>query len=126
MDKVSELTDEQLNRLLHEKVMGECWHKTEPFGTIQSGGYECRKCSKVFPTHCPPEFSKDEIDGRPDYCQDLNAVAKAEAKVIDAGTLYFTCLRGVVGDNDAPVKWVTATARQRAEAVAIAMRLAEI
>lgn len=36
------MTDQELNKLLHEKVMNECWH--EPENSV-SGSLWCRKCN---------------------------------------------------------------------------------
>ena len=106
------MTDEQINRLIHEKIMGE--------------RDECLPIPILSRARCIRETNGCLRDHSvPGYATDLNAVALAEAKVIAANGLYFTAIRDVIGWNTHPHLWVTATARQRAEACLRAMDLWE-
>lgn len=112
------MTDEELNKLIHGQIMGECWHDLAG-GVIRP--VRCLKpdcgCMSIAEARQAMQFIM------PDYCQDLNAIAKVEAKVIEAGGLYYTAIRDVVGWDVHAHQWVTATARQRAEACLKAMEL---
>jgi hypothetical protein len=102
------MTDEQMNRIIHEKIMGECWHE---FDTSKS--LTCIKCPDGF-----------VIDGNPNYTTDLNAVALAEARVIEAkGIQYlFACLSELVETFETVA---FACPEERAEACLMAMDLWE-
>ena len=74
------MSDEQINKLIHEKIRIKCCHESEAVGEIRHGGYYCRKCGSPDKLRrVPLEFDEP----MPDYCTDLNAVALAEAKVIE-------------------------------------------
>lgn len=124
----NEATDEQINRAIHEKVMGECWHESEPVGDVRHGGYYCRKCGSPDKLRrVPLEFESKE---RPDHTTDLNAVALAEAKVIETHPVsYFIAIKEAVGvESDFVllseyIKLCQLTARQRSIAVLNAMEV---
>ncbi len=95
--KEIDMADQELNKWLHENVMGECSHKSDKHPSNP-------RCSKCFINH----FLWIPM---PDYCNSLDAVAKVEAKVIEAVGMepYLNELMKAVG-------WQFANARQRAEA----------
>lgn len=80
------LTDEELNKWLHENVMRECWHELATWCSRKYGGIkfyqaECIKCGE--------HFNREEFDTEPtsenfhvQYCADLNAVSQLESKII--------------------------------------------
>jgi hypothetical protein len=111
------MKNETINRILHEKVMGlDCWHNVKwNVAEMKIGRFRCKYCKKCY------GYSFDS----PDYCTDLNAVALAEAKVIEKiglGELALAVLFvGIPEGSDAHA--IFAPARQRAEAV---LRAAEL
>lgn len=124
-------TDEQINRAIHEQVMGLCWHESEAVGSIRDGGYYCRKCGSPDKLRrVPLEF---ENGGRTDYTTDLNAVDLAEAKVdVDeyVKQLEKICEAQALVEEQGIISWgdvlyllVRATARQRSEAVLKCMEI---
>lgn len=113
------MTDERISRLIHEKIMGKCWHDYTWRGGLETMyPYQCSKCLDK----SPHDYGGI---GYPSYTTDLNAVALAEAKVIEADARYYLAIRAVVGDDAHAWQWVCATARQRAEACLRAMGLWE-
>jgi hypothetical protein len=101
-----EVTNDELNKFIHETVMGECWHEL----TIGFIGcpYLCGKCD----VGSIADIRQDNLD----YCSSLDAAAKAEARAIEKfhrGSLM-TRLNIIVG-------WLEyaefATAHQRCEAI---------
>lgn len=111
------MNNEQINEAIHEKVMGEgCYHsyQLDDTGNDHDDGYYgiwvCSLCADTVKI-CA---GNGLIQHKPDYCTDLNAVARAEAKVIDANgyPLYLSCL----DDATCRYRQSVATARQRAEA----------
>jgi len=112
---MDEITDVQINRAVHEKVMGECWHNF----AILTICPVCDLCGEHV-----EQVTQDEYGiycpSRRDYCNDLNAVALAEAKVSEVQKLgYLAALGGCCQDPDLDDWWnvTTATARQRSIAV---------
>lgn len=107
------MDNEQINRAIHEKVVGECWHE---WHLVKGRGQRQRKaCSK-----CPAYRGQYGYDPNFDYANDLNAVAKAETVVIEQkGTPFplLDALERITGS----INTTWATARQRAEAVLKAM-----
>lgn len=128
------MTDEQLNKWVHEKVMGletVFWEHTWliPEGETVSRCLRCkfyRGTEAIVCLPCPP----------PDYCNDLNLAAKAEAVVIErlagkcgetaAAELFYVSLFAVVvkgkgiarlTDTQIIMLAVRATARQRCQAM---------
>ena len=108
------MTDEELNKYLHEKIMGECWHDT----TTLTKGKPCSKCDASW-----NEVHKWPLASETDYCGSLDAVAKVESHLayrLAARISYPGFLREVVaeglGDAADTFALVTATPRQRAEA----------
>lgn len=78
------MSNEKINRALHSAIGRGCWHES---GGRDVYGDCCRYCQKYFNT--------SEL---PDYCASLDAVAEAEAFVIETvgGYYYFTVLAAVV------------------------------
>jgi len=111
---MNELTDEQINRAIHEKVMGLCWHDNfEP----RDGDAYCLDCNSIV------DFSMPALlQFHPRYTTDLNAVALAEAKASEkVGYLQmYKALRATLGLNGYTS---FATARQRSLAVLKAMEI---
>lgn len=108
------MTDEEINQAIHIKVMNEpCWHEF----TTERDYAEwdiCLNCKVKFEYGC----------SNPSYTSDLNAVHRAEMKVIENGRRAYTLIlqRTVIEGTewDWSISYdlaVTATARQRAEAV---------
>lgn len=72
------MVNEEINRLIHVEIMGECWHEYDYSQKYENqiDRYKCIHCGHNgwgSPTNGVAGF---------DYTNDLNAVAKAEAKVI--------------------------------------------
>lgn len=108
------MTDDELNKWLHEKVVGECWHD----GKWYRGWLNCIKCGA------------STMFKNPDYCQSLDAVSRVEQKVIEklgeingVNKLHFH-LSKIMPKSDFYAMVASAafaTARQRAEACHLAM-----
>lgn len=102
------MTDQELNRWLHENVMGECTHQVD----ASNDTFRCVLCPSMF-------LGRWTL---PDYCNSLDAVAKVEAKVIESfgdfgRSVYGMKVASLVNTDNGRMGWsVTATARQRAEA----------
>jgi len=126
------MENDEINKLIHEKVIGgkfTCdtfeWCPDEPAFPAM---YACRACLHKQEGDFADRICPDpEIE---DYCTDLNAVAKAEAKVIEkVGDEYAKYLSGVLFETNKEnyseamqiLIYATATAEQRARAVLAAM-----
>lgn len=98
--------DEDLNRWLHENVIGKCWHANF------TDRFHCHKC---------PPWERGNWEPDPDYCNSLDAVAKVEVKIIEAlggfgRSVYGVKVAQLVNTDNGKMGWaITATARQRAE-----------
>lgn len=112
----------ELNKWIHENVIGECWHEFAVYRAIHDNKFCLRGCGQT-------RWEK----GNPDYCESLDAVSKAEAKVIETfdRQRYGEVLRNILnlafpklGEETEFEEALTAagcaTARQRAEAVKLA------
>lgn len=126
MKKVSEMSDVEINRLIHKKVMGECCHEFYS-NTGLGADVGCKLCECLFTAK---ELPKAQL---PDYCTDLNAVAKAEAKTWDiAGEQNYVEALGRVVRPDVGFGCgvcnlcIVANSRQRSEAILIASGLGEL
>lgn len=64
------ISSAELDRFIHTEIMGLCWHEE-----INNLGC-CLKCGQV------PEYDKNGGAMNPPYSSDLNAVARAEIKVM--------------------------------------------
>jgi len=103
-------TDDELNRFLHEKVMGKHWHEwTDVTREIPFYKYECA-CGEIVN---PP------VPIQPNYCQSLDAVRAVELVVIANVTYpdYIAILTRLC-----PYRGFVAEARIRAEACYAAMK----
>jgi hypothetical protein len=123
---MSELTDRELNKFLHEKVMGECWHDhINKDGICMRYGRGCGL--DVFAARGQHfEYSDDDWeDFWPNYCHSLDAVRRVEEKLLaddpynrfderSFPNRYTDEIEKLCGDG--VFKMVRATARQRAEA----------
>jgi len=121
------MIDEQINRAIHEQVMGLCWHEREvdPEGT---GGFKVKmKCKK-----CSLSQYRSSCQNPPKYTTDLNAVALAEAKAIEkvGEKIFVKAVEESLGPvNQEKDNWeyflvpYRATARQRSEAVLKCMEI---
>jgi hypothetical protein len=71
------MTNEELNRYIHEKVLGKCVWDNRDCRKLGANAvrviFECNKCG----------LTQDEHK-IPDFCTDLNAMAEAEAATIKA------------------------------------------
>ena len=107
---MNNLTDEQINRAIHEQIMGECWHELREGVSAMAIQTVCTQCRDWI----------DVLHPNSDYCTDLNAVAQAEAVVIEqvGYEAYITALTRI-----APYRGFVASARQRAEACLKAMEI---
>jgi len=109
------MNDAELNKFIHEKVMGDCVHNNLKSSSTYRNLYTCECRSAVY--KALNEFAI------PDYCHDLNAAARAEAKAIEAHreTRYLDALSNVVANGNGPYTELTrcaiANARQRCEAL---------
>lgn len=105
--QTNEIDNETLNRWIHEKLLGECWHPLQTCEQLDEFEghvrYGCHLCGD---SNAQPHSTI------PDYCSDLNLAAKAEAKVIEGVGFddYFDALLEVTNQDENPI---TATARQR-------------
>jgi hypothetical protein len=115
-----EVTNDELNKFIHETVIGECRHEMMPAAkqslTNNHGNFKCvSRCGEMCHVSVDLEF--------PDYCSSLDAAAKAEAKAIEekGQTRYLDKLSHVIADGSGPYTLLTrcaiATARQRCEAI---------
>lgn len=113
------MTNEEINKAIHKKVMGEgCWHElfTKEFTSPDGIYYTMLTCQG-----CGRHVS----ESGPDYTSDLNAVHLAEMKTIEKNEspyldlLETVLIRDLQPEFDMPsvIDYMTATARQRAEAV---------
>ncbi len=118
------MTDEQMNRLIHEKILGKCCHEIRAArSTIPSTqGRICTKCRKGWLRYGENASKPDRM---PPYATDLNAVALAEAEVIEAKGIQhlFACLSKLV---ETPEIVAFACPEERAEACLRAMDLWEV
>lgn len=104
------MTNETLNKWAHE-FLGNCWHDIY-----------WKSCT-MFCEHCDSTWDEGGAKGfsNPDYCQDLNLVAKVEAKIPqNAYAWYLNVLDDIVGQHKPLAKQryinITATAKQRIRA----------
>lgn len=72
------MTDEEMNKLITEKVFGECWHEN---GANIAGYYHCPKCACIVPL----KYSTSTEGLNIDYRSDLNAAMKFADKLIAEG-----------------------------------------
>lgn len=109
-------TDEEINRFIHEKVMGECWHDL----VLEKD--DVWRCNKTDCGIGVPNYGGMLGDPKPNpsYASDLNLAAKVEARVIEkfSGRNYASALSDLIGyeSNDiygTIIDYATATARQR-------------
>jgi len=108
---------EEINRAIHEKVIGECWHEGNP--KSREIGLRWVPCVK-----CHENIRAWDDEPNPDYCTDLNAVAKAEAKVIEKVGFY-PYKNALIEACDFDAFLITATAEQRAKAILKALEIEE-
>ena len=120
------MTNEEINKTIHEKVMNECWHEMKG-GRIRPA--KCIKsCGLIVPIAVFQQIGQSGIN--PDYCSDLNAVHRAEMKAIERlsttnknpNVAYCRHLMVANGFNYDDLGYlyeqvIRASARQRAEAV---------
>lgn len=117
--------NDELNRFVHEKVLGKCWHEFS--GLPDNPAYKTPICD-----HCEQFIDTAE---NPDYTSSLDAVAEAERVVVEkfGAQKYGQYLLSVVTDihlvaeygfSDTPAigwqnitKLVTASAEQRCGAI---------
>lgn len=118
------MDDNELNKWLHENVMGLCWHSENQLEIIKPD--EDDRYSWYFRCQCGRSSGSLTSDGlnisdRPNYCQSLDAVRAVEQKVVNENQeilmSYFSNLWDVVGSIQ---QQITATARQRADACKLA------
>lgn len=100
----------ELNKYLHENVMGECWH--ESADTARSS-ITCDKCGN--------SYGGGFRAFVPDYTTDLNAVRRVEEKVVERfGSVHYVWhLMEICKHEDKAVEqiWTAmATADQRSQA----------
>lgn len=97
----NQISDEALSRYLHEVVMEDCWHELN---------HQKNACVK-----CKQQYGGLAYWEPPNYCNDLNALARVELRVVgDVGAPeYAYQLVQIAGSKTAAL---IATARQRAEA----------
>ena len=108
-----DICNTDINRFIHEQILGECWHVFVHFKN------PCRNCgAKANPSH-----------RHPDYCSDLDAVARVEKKVIEKiGFGEYADAIADACDVDRGLSYValsklaTATAEQRARACVAAWK----
>lgn len=93
------MTNEEINRYIHEEILGLC-------------------SSCQFAMHSTHEDECVPFGSMPDYCNDLNLAAKAEAVVIErvGFSHYYEALRKL-WPTDYMQQIITAAARQRCEAM---------
>ncbi len=71
------MTNDEINKYIHEKIMGKCWHdwSNDATGTADPNIYFCTKCPKTCDVY-------GFIDKSPNYCSDksprslLNNISK--------------------------------------------------
>ena len=115
------MTDLEINKAIHEKVMQECWHDgvTDATFKVGDGGLNtphwCPKC------RCAVNPPDENGDYNPSYTSDLNAVHRAEmhitAQYYPAYLLHLRKSINIDGFQGITIGMLLATARQRAEAV---------
>lgn len=70
------ISDETINQLVHEKIMGKCWH--DNYGPKFLGApFVCSKCEQA----CIADIREEN----PPYCSSLDAVVKVIDKLIVGG-----------------------------------------
>ena len=113
------MDDNELNKWLHEGVMGLCWHPQEGIVLKYTWRQFCTKCQQFL-----------HSARTPNYCQSFNALRAVEKKVIEQTSHEFYCQavvevidfqqsKGVSGQQLYSMpEWMLlmATARQRAAA----------
>jgi hypothetical protein len=111
------MTNDELNKFLHEQVMGECWHETTD---TERATLRCDKCGNSY------GGGYGFAHYLPNYCESLDAVSKAEDALIEkysSTTEYAEALDSLC--DDAPwmdaANWARVSARTRAEAIKLAM-----
>jgi hypothetical protein len=131
-----EVTNDELNKWIHANVLQTCWHEWKwPQGWDYTKRI-CSKCSEQIDPHFLvgkekiPVFNW-QIPDNPDYCSSLDAAAKAEAKAIEEkgsveyGNTVAVVLRNpftpderrALSDDEVIALFLTASARQRCEAI---------
>ena len=108
---------ERMNQVIHEQIRGLCWHERQKFPIHKDWVYSKNPDTSSYCIRC-----KQSVDlkafSMPSYTTDLNAVALAEAKVIDGdwkkSISLATCIAIVLSDREMTA---FATAHQRAEAL---------
>jgi methionyl-tRNA synthetase len=62
----NEATDDQINRAVHERIMGKCWHE---LGPKVFDPYDKSRTGRVCP-HCQRYFRDEQLPNNPNYCSD--------------------------------------------------------
>lgn len=111
------MTDLEINKAIHEKVMKECWHDgvTDATFEVGDGGLNtlhwCAKC------RCAVNPPDENGNYNPSYISDLNAVRRAEVKVVETSGTTIPLMDAIERQVWPAGSSIWATARQRAEAV---------
>ena len=71
------MNNDELNKWLHENVMGDCWHPNPP--RWRYGPDKAWTCKG----QCGQRIYHRDIRKLPNYTNDLNAVRRVEEKVIE-------------------------------------------
>lgn len=118
--------NEAINKHLHEKVMGECWHIPDKSTVSIKRGVRVANCLHCSETIDVAWVGWDSLlvtrcDIFPDYCTDLNAMSRVEKKIeeldIEIFMIYLDWIKTLC--NEQNIEAITAPAPIRARAAAI-------